>query len=189
VIYSRAGRQKSSAINSERKRQRIVPKETRIYSYGPVADEKSRVLVLGTIASPMSLLTGFFYGHPRNSFWTILSRFFGEPLPLTNDEKRSLLLRNRVALWDVIHSCVRPGALDADITKPEPNDIAGFLKSHTGIRAVLLNGGKAYELYVKNFGKSVPLPAHKMPSTSPAYASLSVHEKFERWADILNMYL
>lgn len=45
----------------------------------PVFDENSRVLVLGSFPSVQSRKAAFFYGHPQNRFWRVLSAVFGEP--------------------------------------------------------------------------------------------------------------
>ena len=158
----------------------------RIHGYPPVADEHSRVLILGSMPSVRSLETGFYYGHKQNAFWRILSDVFSEPLPATIDEKISLLLRNGVALWDVIASCERDGSLDSAIRGAVVNDFQPFFESHPGIRAVLVNGGTAYSLF----------PAHlagnrevlRLPSTSPAY-TLPYAQKLAAWKDALNRLL
>ena len=71
----------------------------------PVFDERSRVLVLGTMPSPASRATGFYYGHPQNRFWKVMAALFDEPLPATNDERRDLALRHGISLWDVQAEC------------------------------------------------------------------------------------
>ena len=87
----------------------------RIYSYAPVIEAHCTRLILGTMPSVQSLRDGFYYAHPRNAFWRILSETFEEPLPRTIEEKKALLLRHDLALWDTAHSCVRKGSLDADM--------------------------------------------------------------------------
>ena len=82
----------------------------KIAGYAPVADENSRVLILGTVPSVESLRTGFYYAHPRNAFWPVMAEVLGAPVPETVEEKRALLTGHRVALWDVARSCVRPGS-------------------------------------------------------------------------------
>ena len=42
----------------------------------PVFDERSRVLVLGTMPSPKSREVGFYYGHPQNRFWRVMEALF-----------------------------------------------------------------------------------------------------------------
>ncbi len=142
----------------------------------PVFNENSRVLVLGTMPSPKSREFGFYYSHPQNRFWRVLSSLYGEPLPLTNGEKTALLLRRRVALWDVLKSCRIDGADDASIRDPVPNDIAGLL-AKTGIRAVFTTGTKAASLYRRLCRKQTGLDAVALPSTSPANCRRYPYEK------------
>ena len=101
-----------------------------------------------------------------------------EPLQ-TDEEKARLLIRHGIALWDVAHSCVRPGSLDSSIREPEPNDIPALLESCPGIRKILFNGATAENLYRKLIGKA-PCETARMPSTSPAY-TMPYSEKCAIW--------
>ncbi|MBQ4086096.1 MAG: DNA-deoxyinosine glycosylase, partial [Clostridia bacterium] len=140
----------------------------RIFCFAPVADENSRILVLGSAPSETSLRQGFYYAHPRNAFWPILCEIFGEAAA-SAEQRRLFALRHGIALWDTIGSCMRAGSLDASIRDPEPNDIAAFLRAHPSVERILLNGGTAYKLYKKHTAAHVALPAVAMPSTSPAH--------------------
>ena len=106
--------------------------EERIYSYAPVVDADCRRLILGTMPSVQSLRDGFYYAHPRNAFWRILAEVYEEPLPCTIGEKKALLLRRHLALWDTAHSCVRRGSLDADMRDVRLNDFCGLLAACPG---------------------------------------------------------
>ena len=152
--------------------------EERIYSYAPVVDADCRRLILGTMPSVQSLRDGFYYAHPRNAFWRILAEVYEEPLPCTIGEKKALLLRRHLALWDTAHSCVRRGSLDADMRDVRLNDFCGLLAACPGIREVLLNGQEAARLYRRGGGDAAI--ARVLPSTSPAY-TLSYEEKLARW--------
>lgn len=131
--------------------------------FAPVFDGGSRVLILGSFPSVKSRREGFYYGNPQNRFWGMLSRFFGEPLPKSVEEKRALVLGHGVALWDMVASCEIEGSADDSIRGEHVADV-GDLFRHAPIECVLCNGTKAYELYLR----TGPLPAKKMPSTSPA---------------------
>ncbi len=141
--------------------------ETVEHTFGPVYDENSRILILGTIPSPKSREYGFYYSHPQNRFWRIVSDLYGQKLPESNAEKTELLLRNRIALWDVLKSCKISGADDGSIRDPVANDIGALLKE-TDIRAVFTTGTKAAALYHRFCEKSARCPAVALPSTSPA---------------------
>ena len=73
-----------------------------VQPFAPVYDEHSKVLILGSLPSVKSREQGFYYGHPQNRFWKVTAAVFGEPVPETIEEKKEMLLRNRLAVWDVI---------------------------------------------------------------------------------------
>lgn len=133
----------------------------------PVFDRDSRILVLGTIPSPKSREQGFYYGHPRNRFWKMMSLVFEEPMPETVAERHAMALRNHVALWDVLASCTIRGAEDASIRDAVPNDIRLIL-SQADIRAVFTTGSRAGALYRKYCEPVCGVPCIGLPSTSPA---------------------
>ena len=133
----------------------------------PVFSEESRILILRSLPSPKSRKTGFYYGHPKNRFWRVISTVFEEPLPETIEQKRELILRHRLALWDVIESCLIKGASDSSIKEPVANDIPKLLE-RTGIRHIVTTGRKAQSLYMKLVYPRTGIEAICLPSTSPA---------------------
>lgn len=153
----------------------------RIFSFVPIVDARSRVLVLGTAPSVASLAQGFYYAHPRNAFWPILSKIAGREAS-SPEQRRALALEAGVALWDTIGSCERTGSLDSAIRNPQPNDIAALLRKFPDIQAVFCNGGTAWRLYQRHFGQSIALPALALPSTSPAY-TLPFEQKYALWSE------
>lgn len=155
-----------------------------IHPISPVFDQHSRVLILGTMPSPKSREQGFFYAHPGNRFWLVLSRVLGEPFPETTQQRRELVLRRRIALWDVLHSCDIIGAQDAKITNPIPNDFSGIL-SQANIRAVFTTGKKAWQLYGRFCLAQTGMPAASLPSTSGANASASLERLVQEYSAIL----
>jgi hypoxanthine-DNA glycosylase len=155
-----------------------------IKSFEPIFDSKSSVLILGTMASPASLKSGFYYGHPQNAFWRILSHITEDSVAITVEEKKTFLLRNGIALWDTLKSCERIGALDSDIRAPMPNDIAQLTKQCPALKAVLLNGGAAFSFYKKYHAPLIQLPFYKLPSTSPANAKGGYEKKLSIWRDV-----
>ncbi len=138
-----------------------------VHPLKPVYDQNSRVLILGTIPSPKSREYGFYYSNPRNRFWRVLQRLYGGPFPQTKEEKISFLLKNRIALWDVLKSCRIRGADDGSIREPEANDIA-LLLSHTSIQAIFTTGTRAASLYRRLCLPKTGMAAVALPSTSPA---------------------
>lgn len=134
---------------------------------GPLADEKSRVLLLGTMPSPASRAAGFYYAHPQNRFWPVLAELLEEPLPPDAAGRRALALRRGVALWDVLQSCRIVGASDAAIRDPVANDLRGLLQA-SPVRAIFTTGKKAAALYEKLILPVTGRPAIPLPSPSPA---------------------
>nr|WP_319488153.1 DNA-deoxyinosine glycosylase [uncultured Caproiciproducens sp.] len=137
------------------------------HTFEPVYDKNSRILILGTMPSPKSREYGFYYSHPQNRFWRIVADLYRQKLPESNIEKAYFLLRNRVALWDVLKSCSISGADDSSIKEPVANNIGGLLKK-TNIQAVFTTGTKAASLYKRFCEKSAGCSAIALPSTSPA---------------------
>ena len=159
-----------------------------VHGIDPVFDRNSRVLVLGSIPSPKSREEGFFYGHPRNRFWQVLAAAFDEPAPATIEDKRDLLLRRHIALWDVVASCDIEGASDASIRNAEPNDLDRIF-STADIEAVFATGAKAGELYARLCEKRFGKPCTTLPSTSPANAKESVESLTKAYAAALLEHL
>lgn len=157
--------------------------EERIVCFEPVAAPGARLLILGTMPSVESLRQSFYYSHPRNAFWPIMAEVLGEDLPQTMEEKKLLLSRHGIALWDVVHSCVRPGSLDSDIRDAQPNDFAMLYRRCPNIKKILFNGAAARQLYEKKVG-SAPEGCilERMPSTSPAY-TLGFERKLAAWRE------
>ena len=143
------------------------------------------MLVLGSMPGRASLAAGRYYAHPRNAFWRIISDALGGGKDLSYGDGIKLLKKNRVALWDVLRSCVRPGSADSAIVSEEPNDIAGLLAARRGIVAVLFNGAKAEASFRRWVLPSLP-PGRRplmrrLPSTSPANASVPYACKLAAW--------
>lgn len=154
----------------------------------PVFDSRSHVLLLGTMPSPASREQGFYYGHPQNRFWRVLAAIFDEPAPRTIEEKRDMLLRHHVALWDVLASCEIEGASDASIRDAQPNDLARIFDV-ADIRAVFATGTKAGELYRKLVEPALDVPCTTLPSTSPANAKMKLDDLADAYGKALLPFL
>lgn len=150
------------------------------HGIAPVFDGRSEVLVLGTMPSPASREAAFFYGHPQNRFWRVLTALFDEPAPVTNGERTDLLLRHHIALWDVLASCDIRGASDASIANARPNDL-GRILSAAPIRRVFCTGATSARLYGKLCEPATGLAAVKLPSPSPANAAWSLPRLVEAY--------
>lgn len=151
-----------------------------LHTIDPVWDENSKVLILGSFPSVKSREEGFFYGHKQNRFWRVLASVCDCSVPQNIDEKKSMLLANGIAVWDVIHSCDIVGSSDSSIKNVVPNDIADIVrKSH--IERIFTNGKKADELYRKYIERQVGIKAVCLPSTSPANAVWTLEKLCEEW--------
>ena len=135
-----------------------------------------------------SLEAGQYYAHPRNQFWSILTTLLGHQMPLPYAQRLQMLQRQHLALWDVLHSCVRPGSLDAAIehATAEPNDLNGLLRTHGGIVRICCNGGTAFSALRRHFGDALAaqfpeVQICRLPSTSPANAGWSYARKLAAW--------
>lgn len=166
---------------------------TTLHGFGPVADEQSRVLILGSMPGVASLEKNQYYGHPRNAFWPIMGELFGAGPELDYQMRLQTLLAHRVALWDVLVSCQRPGSLDADIQpgSEQANDFRTLPGKGSSIRAVFFNGMTAERLFMKHVAASICDLATRcelirLPSTSPAHAAMSYDEKLLAWNVIIN---
>lgn len=147
----------------------------------PHCAEDAHILILGSFPSVKSRESGFFYGHPQNRFWRVLSRVFADEIPQTVEEKKAFLTAHRIALWDVIASCRIEGSADSSIRDVIPNDIAALLTAHD-IRAIFTNGQTAQALYDKHIRPTLGIPAVCLPSTSPANAAWSTERLTQAWS-------
>ncbi|MBR0598757.1 DNA-deoxyinosine glycosylase [Sinanaerobacter chloroacetimidivorans] len=156
--------------------------------FSPVYNQDSKILILGTMPSPASREVGFYYSHPQNRFWRLLSDLLEVDLPRTNEEKQAFLLANGIALWDVLQSCEIQGADDSSIRNGVENDISMVL-NQADIKAVFTTGTKATELYRKLCYPKTKVPSRYLPSTSPANCRHYTYESLLEQYRILLQYL
>ncbi|MDE7324735.1 MAG: DNA-deoxyinosine glycosylase [Lachnospiraceae bacterium] len=148
--------------------------------FEPIYDETSQVLILGTFPSVKSREQNFYYGHPQNRFWRVLAAVCGCAVPGTVEEKKAMLLREHIAVWDVIASCDITGSSDASIRNVQVNDIGCILSRVPDIR-IFTNGAKAHELYRKYMQKTAGREAVRLLSTSPANAACGFEKLCGEW--------
>jgi len=157
--------------------------QTLRHEFEPVWDPDSEILILGSFPSVKSREEGFFYGHPKNRFWKVLAAVTGCPVPSTISEKKSFLLQNRIAVWDVIQSCRIKGSSDSSIRDVVPVDIMPLLKQ-SQIKRIYVNGRTAERLYNRYLLPQTGMPAVALPSTSPANAAWSLERLVMAYKDI-----
>lgn len=164
-----------------------------INSFAPVEPTQARVLIIGSMPGKASLTAHQYYAHPRNAFWPILGHWLGFDSTLPYEQRLTQLTHHHIGLWDALYQCERPSSLDADIVKTSivPNDFSAWFTRHPQTQAVLCNGTAAYDNYRKKVLPTLSttdqtLPLHKLPSTSPAHASLSFEQKKDQWRILLD---
>ena len=157
----------------------------------PIIDEKTRILVVGSMPGKQSLNKRQYYGNPRNHFWSIMGQLFETEVPEDYDQKIEWLLSKKIGLWDSIQSCERQGSLDATIKNETPNDFESLFNQFPQIQLVLFNGGKSFDVFKKHVGLSLlhGRAYEKMPSTSPIPGKniKSFDEKVDAWRVIKNL--
>ena len=149
----------------------------------PIYDENSKILILGSFPSVKSRESHFFYGHPQNRFWRLMSELLGCAVPVTVEEKTAMLRENGIALWDVIAFCDIEGSEDASIRNVVPNDLTRITEA-AKIRCIFTNGGTSYRYYNKYCFEQTGMPAIKLPSSSPANASSGLETLVKAWSVI-----
>ena len=166
---------------------------TLLTGFEPVAGKDCSVLILGSMPGAVSLHRHQYYAHPRNAFWPIMEELFGIEKDRDYVERCSMLSACGVAVWDVLKACKRPGSLDSSIRAgtEQVNDFEKFFVGHAAIMAVFFNGGAAERLYKRNvlssnMKQNDEMYYHRLPSSSPAYASMAYQEKARQWRIILD---
>lgn len=151
----------------------------------PLVDGNSHTLVLGSMLSPKSAEAGFYYAHPQNRFWRVLAAVFGYPCPATVEDKKTLALKNGIALWDVLHSCDILGASDSSIKNAVCNDVQNLLCDYPNITRVFTTGRKAAELlkkYNADIGNDNIASALCLPSPSPLNCAAKFDELVQAYS-------
>lgn len=154
------------------------------YSFPPLTHPEATVLILGTMPGAQSLALSQYYGHPQNAFWKIMFALFDTPYSKDYEERKNLVLKNRIAVWDVLEACIREGSLDSAIQEEVPNDIHSFLKAHPNITHIFFNGQKAAAFFKKHIRLDKEYHLTTLPSTSPAHAGKSFEKKLSEWSAI-----
>lgn len=153
------------------------------HPFEPLYDKNSRILILGSFPSVKSREQMFFYGHPQNRFWKVVSAVIGSQTPQTIEEKRSFLYAGNIALWDVIASCDIEGSSDSSIKNVAANDLSVII-DNADIKQIFVNGKTAEKYYNKYIRDVIGREAICLPSTSPANAAWSIDRLIEAWSVI-----
>lgn len=163
------------------------------FSFPPIAGSNPHLLILGTLPGEESLRLGQYYAHPRNHFWPLIGDVLGEATPANYLDRKKMLTRHGLALWDVLKSAERIGSLDSAIRNPQVNDFAGFLEDNPSIRAIAFNGQKARDLFRRYVLKSSSMKALdtalvSLPSSSPLH-TVTLETKLAAWREQLQSFI
>jgi len=162
-----------------------------VHSFEPVVGQDPRIIILGSMPGVVSLQAAQYYANPRNAFWTIIAELFGIHIDCSYESRVAQVSQLPLILWDTLKACHREGSLDSKILKQqiEANDIVGLVERHKGLRAIAFNGA-ASEKYFNQLEKPRLSADHqieliKLPSTSPANASMKFEQKLMAWRRLL----
>jgi hypoxanthine-DNA glycosylase len=160
-----------------------------IQGFPPIENPAAHILILGSMPGKESLRAGQYYAHPRNAFWPIMGELIGAAPALPYQTRIRKLKSANIALWDVLASCTRHSSMDADIEAGSicTNDFVAFFRKHPHITHVFFNGTMAEQCFHKHVQpllKHLPLHYQRLPSTSPANASIRYEEKLNAWKAI-----
>ncbi len=154
-----------------------------IHPIPPLFNEESETLILGSFPSVKSREAAFFYGHPQNRFWAVVAEIYGCEKPQTVEEKKKLVLKNKLAMWDVIESCEIEGSADSTISNVTANDLSIIL-NNSKVDRIFVNGKTAEKYYNKYTYPKTGIKAICLPSTSPANAAWNIERLVEAWKTI-----
>jgi hypoxanthine-DNA glycosylase len=154
------------------------------FSFAPISSPDSKILILGTMPGTKSLELNQYYGHKQNNFWKFLFEILGEEFSPDYETRKNLLIKNHIALWDVLQFCDRVGSLDSAIKNEIANDFEDFLEKHPQIQYILFNGQKAAAFFKKYVHLKKEYKKFTLPSTSPANASKTSQDKLKEWSII-----
>ncbi len=157
---------------------------TVVHPIEPVYDANSRALILGSLPSAASRERRFYYGHPQNRFWRVIAAVCGEEVPVSDEEKKRLLLRHGIALYDTVYRCDITGSSDSSIKNVVPTDPGPIVRS-SRIKSVFCNGAAAGRFYERYHRSQLGIPAVTLPSTSPANAAWSLPRLVDVWSAAL----
>lgn len=151
-----------------------------VHPIPPLYSSDSETLILGSFPSVKSREAEFFYGHPQNRFWAVVAEVFGRRKPETIEEKKELVLSNKLAMWDVIGQCEIEGSADSTIKNVTANDLSIIL-DNCSIKRIFVNGKTAEKYYNKYTYPKTGIKAICLPSTSPANAAWKLEKLVDAW--------
>lgn len=160
----------------------------RSFCFPPIIGSAPHTLILGTMPGQRSLAANQYYAHPQNQFWRIMGDIYSAGLDVSYDRRVKILKENGIAVWDVLHSCERPGSMDSAIRAESANDFESLFRDYPSIRKVVFDSATAERLYLRHVLPNLtgePKDYARVPSPSPAYASVKYTDKLILWRQML----
>ncbi len=163
-----------------------------VHSFEPVIGHEPRIVILGSMPGVVSLEAMQYYANPRNVFWSIMADLFGINIESNYQSRVEQVAELPLILWDTLKACHREGSLDSKILgqQIEANDIAGLVNRHAEIRVIAFNGAASEKFFRQLVAEHMPtnrgIEMIRMPSTSPANASMSYRQKLGAWRRLLD---
>ncbi len=156
-----------------------------VTSFPPISSPQANTLILGSMPGKASLEANQYYAHPRNAFWPILANLYQFDATMAYDKRIAAIQTAKVAIWDVLAQCIRPGSLDSAIEQGSrtSNDFVTFFQQHPNIKLIAFNGGEAEKSFNRFALPKLQLLQAKrvrLPSTSPAH-TITVEKKLAMW--------
>jgi TDG/mug DNA glycosylase family protein len=156
----------------------------RLQALPPVVDAGTRLLILGSLPSALSLAAREYYGNPRNHFWALIGSVIDVPefAALPYAERLGILRERGIGLWDAIAEAEREGSADATLRHVVPADLTGLAKGLPQLRVIAFNGERSERLAMRHHpGLAERYTLLRLPQSSPARA-MPPGEKMSAWA-------
>jgi hypoxanthine-DNA glycosylase len=164
-----------------------------IRSLPPLCNSESKIIIVGTMPGQDSITKNQYYANQDNIFWNFILKIFLPVLleenysVITYDEKVSVLLKNHLALWDILEHCERKGNLDKNIRNAHKNDFITLFRTHPNIKTIIFNGQKAFKFFIEQYptiAYDFHIKSFTLPSTSPSY-QMNCFQKLLEWKKVL----
>lgn len=156
-----------------------------ISCFDPVVDDKTKILILGTLPGPESLKANQYYKKSNNCFWKIVYALYEQSPSTDYGDKRTFLLDNNIGIWDVLHYAHRNGSSDADIHNAEPNDFDMFFKKYPNINGIIFNGKEAEEQFRTHFPVLIKSIRYERVLSSSGALAKPFNVKLESWENAI----
>ncbi|MBO9584428.1 MAG: DNA-deoxyinosine glycosylase [Flavobacterium sp.] len=147
----------------------------------PLIDNSTIILIMGTMAGEQSIAKQQYYANRGNLFWKILFSIFEEEFSASYEDRKALVQKYNIGLWNVLQSCKREGSSDATITEETINDFESLHQQYPNIKYVFFESKAAAKYFQKHTIPQEGIIYMTLPSTSGLNAGLTTAEKTAQW--------